>query len=77
MEPFAVTPHEHSFEAKGAPWLWEALTRSSAPLVLMRKRMGEAAWAERSPLAVAYLEKEVHPGMMLSTKALLGRGTKA
>jgi ubiquinone/menaquinone biosynthesis C-methylase UbiE len=69
-----IVPHVHTFPVEDASSLWRALTRSNAPLVMLRKRMGEPAWAERSAAAVAFLEGAV--GRELSTKALLGRGVK-
>jgi hypothetical protein len=53
------------------------MTRSSAPLVSLRKRMGETLWRERSELARAYLERELGRGAVsLCTTAWLGSGTR-
>lgn len=53
------------------------MARSSAPLVLLRKRLGEDEWRRGSERALAYLERVLreHTGEF-STTALLGYGTK-
>jgi hypothetical protein len=49
------------------------MTRSSAPLVSLRKRLGETLWRERSELSQAYLARELSNGALsLSTTAWLG-----
>ena len=57
--------------------LWARMTRSSAPLVSLRRRLGEAVWAERSERARAYLARELgHGVVVLSTTAWLGLGLR-
>jgi hypothetical protein len=57
--------------------LWEAMVRSSAPLVLLRHRLGEAEWAVQSKKAEAFVN-EFFEGeeRSLSTTAFLGVGQK-
>ena len=57
--------------------MWSRITRSSAPLVLMRKRLGEDEWKAGSERAKAFLTRYLreHPGN-LETTALLGMGIK-
>jgi SAM-dependent methyltransferase len=57
--------------------MWTRMARSSAPLVLLRKRLGEEEWRRGSERALAYLERVLreHTGEF-STTALLGYGTK-
>lgn len=74
-----VAVHEHTvalqFEDSDALWL--RMTRSSAPLVSLRKRLGEAVWTTRSELARAYLAHELGKGAVsLSTTAWLGQGVR-
>jgi ubiquinone/menaquinone biosynthesis C-methylase UbiE len=74
-----VSVQEHTttlaFDAVDA--LWSRMTRSSAPLVSLRKRLGEALWRERSELARAYLLRELGSGSLaLSTTAWLGYGVR-
>ncbi len=63
--------------AGSAEELWQRMSRSSAPLVLLRRRLGEDDWQRGSERARAFLERYVreNPGE-LSTTALLGYGTK-
>lgn len=58
--------------------LWLRMTRGSAPLVMLRKRLGEAEWRSGSQRALRFLERYLleNPGE-LSTTALLGYGSKA
>lgn len=71
-----IVPHSLTFSGLKAAELWPRLTRSSAPLVLLRRHLGEATWAEREPLALAYLERELATPRELGTTAWLGVGTK-
>ncbi|MBV9948752.1 MAG: hypothetical protein JOZ69_18030 [Myxococcales bacterium] len=72
-----VFPRVHTFEVPSAIDLWRGMERSNVLLALMRMRLGEAIWAARSPEAVASLERELRrAGDRLSTKGLLGYGTK-
>ena len=63
--------------AGSAEEMWTRMARSSAPLVLLRKRLGEDEWRRGSERALAYLERVLreHTGEF-STTALLGYGTK-
>lgn len=71
----SVHGHAHSVRFPSTQEMWSSMARSSAPLVLMRRRLGEADWAERSEKAAAHLVNEFGPGPLeLSTKAWLGIG---
>jgi SAM-dependent methyltransferase len=56
--------------------LWRSMARSSAPLVLMRRRLGEAEWQRRGPIAQAYLAEALAKEPELSTTAWLAVGYK-
>jgi len=74
-----VAVHDHTVELAFADTdaLWTRMTRSSAPLVSLRKRLGEPVWRERSELATAYLERELgRGGVSLSSTAWLGSGSR-
>ena len=74
-----VAVHEHTVALQFADSdaLWVRMTRSSAPLVSLRKRLGEEVWAARSELARAYLARELGTGAVsLSTTAWLGHGVR-
>jgi SAM-dependent methyltransferase len=75
-----VTVSGHTVELQFADTeaLWSRMTRSSAPLVSLRKRLGEELWRDRSELARAYLARELGAGTLsLSTTAWLGYGLRA
>lgn len=56
--------------------MWDTMVRSSAPLLLMRRAVGEPVWAERAALMRAYLAANYRPNQPLSTTAFLGIGHK-
>lgn len=73
-----VTAHEQAFPLTAdADELWERMAKSSAPLVLMRRRMGEEQWSKQAEVARAYLRERLSgPPFPLTTKAYLGFGRK-
>jgi ubiquinone/menaquinone biosynthesis C-methylase UbiE len=74
-----VVIHSHVAELPASPAdeLWGAMTRSSAPLVLLRRRVGESDWARMEQAALAYLREQLAGGdPVLTTKAYLGFGRK-
>lgn len=73
-----VTAHEKELPLTAdADELWERMAKSSAPLVLMRRRLGEEQWAKQAELARAHLRERLSgPPFPLTTKAYLGFGRK-
>ena len=73
-----VTAHERELPLTAdADELWERMAKSSAPLVLMRRRMGEEQWAKQADIARAHLRERLSgPPFPLTTKAYLGFGRK-
>ncbi len=70
-----VHPHEASLEITSAEEMWASLAKSNAPLVMLRRRIGEDAWGDQSARAIRFLETELGTGpKRLATKALLGVG---
>ena len=70
-----VAVHEHTvaFAFSGVDELWARMVRSSAPLVMLRERLGEQVWSDRAQVARAFLLREIGDGpSALSTTALLG-----
>jgi ubiquinone/menaquinone biosynthesis C-methylase UbiE len=39
--------------------LWDTLTKGSAPVLMMRKKVGESVWREKSKMAVNHIEEAV------------------
>jgi SAM-dependent methyltransferase len=74
-----IEPYEHFVpQVKTADDFWTVMTRSGAPCVLMRRRLGEEEWTRRSHLALDYLRKAFPEAReRLSTTAYLGFGRKA
>ena len=77
FEQVAVHAHTQSIAFQNVDALWTRMVRSSAPLVSLRKRLGEALWTERSALALAHLRRELGEGAtQLATTAWLGYGVR-
>jgi ubiquinone/menaquinone biosynthesis C-methylase UbiE len=58
-----------------AGW-WDLLTRASAPLALLQKRLGPEEWQSQSAIAKAWLAREIPSPRSLSTTAFLGFGRR-
>jgi SAM-dependent methyltransferase len=75
-----ATVHPHSFEFPVLPaeTLWDSMVRSSAPILLLRRKLGEQVWADQTEIALAYLRERLAElsGATLGTKAFLGVGRK-
>jgi ubiquinone/menaquinone biosynthesis C-methylase UbiE len=68
--------HPNTASSPGA--LWKSMERSTAPFVLLRRRIGEERWAEFSAKIQARLVERFGPGPLeVAPQALLGMGTKA
>lgn len=73
----SVTPYEHFVTVDSADVFCSVMTRSAAPCQLLRKKWGEAEWAERSERSIAFLREQFSGGpLRLSTVAFLGFGRK-
>lgn len=55
---------------------WASMVRGTAPLVLLRRHLGEAAWAEGAERAIGYLRDVWREPMRLASVAHLAIGTK-
>lgn len=72
-----ITPHTHTLEADSAAAVWAQSQRSTAPIVLLRKRLGESKWTEVTRNVVGRLEAEYGTGrVQVRTTAYLGSGRK-
>jgi len=73
-----VTPFTHTLPGDTPAELWGQCERTTAPIVLLKKKLGDAKWAEVTSGVVARLEakygKEAVP---ITTTAYLGSGKKA
>jgi len=69
-----TVPLELEFES--AREMWRSMVKGSVPLVLMRRALGEEAWAEKEPQAIAALEATVGSRRGLVSAAHLGFGSK-
>jgi ubiquinone/menaquinone biosynthesis C-methylase UbiE len=73
-----VRPQTHSLPAASPREVWAQCQRTTAPIVLLKRRLGEAKWNEVTSGIVSRLEAEYGTGPVdVSTTAYLGRGRKA
>jgi hypothetical protein len=67
----------YAFPVTSIPEFWEGMVKGSAPIQMMKKGMGEAAWQEKEGLAISYLEEMLTElPVRLSSDAWLGVGIK-
>lgn len=66
----------HGFTVKDPESFWRNLTLSSAPIVLLKQRLGAEEWERQSALALAWLREHLPEARELTTTAHLGIGTR-
>jgi ubiquinone/menaquinone biosynthesis C-methylase UbiE len=72
-----VVPKTHTEQVESPAAVWGSFERTSAPIVLLKRNLGEAKWAEVSSGVVSRLEREYGTGSVeMSSTALLGVGKK-
>jgi len=47
------------FPVPSIPEFWEIMVKGSAPIQMLKKNLGEAAWREKEPLALDYLKEKL------------------
>lgn len=73
-----VTPFTHSWSAESPAAVWSQSQRTTAPVVLLRRSLGEGKWAEVARGVRERLEAQYGTGPVeVSTTALLGHGKRA
>jgi SAM-dependent methyltransferase len=72
-----VTPHSHTLPGETPAELWAQSQRTTAPIVLLKRKLGEARWAEVTQGVVERLEAEYGTAPVpITTTAYLGFGRK-
>jgi ubiquinone/menaquinone biosynthesis C-methylase UbiE len=68
----------HKSTAQSPTTFWASMAKSTAPFLLLRRRIGEERWAALSDGILARLNERFGPGPLeFEPQALLGTGTKA
>lgn len=70
-----IEPYTAEICFPDATALWESLTRSSAPLAVVRAEVGAEEWRRRSVAAIEHLTVTYRANTPLRTTALFGIGT--
>ena len=77
FQDVTVTPVTHSLTAESPAAVWAQSQRTTAPIVLLKKALGEAKWIEVTRGVRERLEAQYGTGAVeVSTTAYLGRGHK-
>lgn len=72
-----VTPYSHTLPGDTPAEVWSQCQRTTAPIVLLKRKLGEARWAEVTQGVVGRLEAEYGTApVTISTTAYLGFGRK-
>jgi len=72
-----VTPQTHTLQAEAPREVWEQSQRTTAPIVLLKKHLGDAKWAEVTAGVVERLEAQYGTQPVeITTTAYLGFGRK-
>ena len=72
-----VTPQPHTLPAETPRELWAQSQRTTAPIVLLKRNLGEAKWAEVSAAVAQRVEAQYGKDpVAVTTTAYLGRGKK-
>jgi hypothetical protein len=71
-----VVAHKQTAQSPGA--FWGSMEKSTAPFLLLRRRIGEERWSELSARILEKLTARFGPGPLdIELQALLGTGTKS
>lgn len=71
-----VAPYTHAIRVESAEDYWESMSRASAPIVMLRHRLGAEEWKRQSAVARAYLAERIQGPCDLTTTAYLGFGRR-
>jgi SAM-dependent methyltransferase len=73
-----VSPHTHTMRVGAPREVWGQCQRTTAPIVLLKKRLGDAKWAEVTSGVVERLEAQYGTGPVdMTTTAYLGFAKKS
>lgn len=71
-----VQEFTHSVTVTDAETYWNTVTLSSAPIALLKQRLGPEEWTRQAKLALAYLREEIPSPREFATTAYIGTGTR-
>ena len=73
----SVEPVEMSMDLESPEMFWDVMVKGSAPLVLLRNRVGEEEFARQTAIAHAYLRKTLDGVRSLASVAYLAFAEKS
>jgi ubiquinone/menaquinone biosynthesis C-methylase UbiE len=76
LEDVSVKPYTHGVRVEDANGYWDSMSRASAPIVMLKNRLGQAEWERQSQLAKAYIAEQITEPRELTTTAYLGFGRR-
>jgi ubiquinone/menaquinone biosynthesis C-methylase UbiE len=72
-----VTPFDGTWRVENVEDFLDSMVRGSAPITLLKSQLGDAVWAEKRAIMLAYLkEKLVELPATLTSRAWIGTGRK-
>jgi SAM-dependent methyltransferase len=73
----AIEETAHPFKSDSTREFWDRVQATTAPVVLLRKKVGEEKWSEASARVLERMRRELGDGpQTMSGRAFLGVGTK-
>jgi SAM-dependent methyltransferase len=66
----------HALHVADAESFWRGVTLASAPIAMLKQRLGPAEWERQAELALAYLREQIRAPAEFATTAHLGIGTR-
>jgi ubiquinone/menaquinone biosynthesis C-methylase UbiE len=77
FENIQIIPMREYLEAASVAEFWEQMVLGSAPVVMLKKQVGDQKWAELESLSLEYFRREIKQvPVALSSDAWLGVGSK-
>lgn len=73
----SITPFDGYWQVESVEEFLDSIVRGSAPLVMMRNKLGEETWAAKREIMLDYLNNEISElPASLSSRAFIGVGSK-
>ena len=72
----SVTPYTHALKVTSVEEYWTSLTLASAPIAMLKRRLGPDEWERQSAIGKAYLAERIQGPSEFGTTAFLGFGRR-
>lgn len=73
----SIMSHDGYWQVDNVEQFFDSMVRGSAPIVMLKKQLGEDVWREKRAVMLSYLqEKFIELPVTLNSRAWIGTGTK-